>query len=223
MKELVAREIAMRARSGETIGVGSGTTVDLAIDQIGRRVREEGMQIRVVPSSYQSARRCEAAGLAVLHPACCDALHWGFDGADAVDPQRRLIKGRGGAMLQEKILAARCRDYVIIIDESKLVENLGGTCPVPVEVIPEALAVAEKGLLSLGASSLKLRQGTACERTVPMISQAGNLIIDAHFDNIAETLERDIKAVVGVVENGLFIGYASEVLIATSQGIKTLP
>ena len=219
MKELVAKEIAGRACGGETIGVGTGTTVDLAIEQIGRRVREDGLQIKVVPTSYQSARRCESAGLTVLHPACCDEINWGFDGADAVDPQRWLIKGRGGAMLQEKILAARCREYVIIVDESKMVEKLGGACPIPVEVIPEALAVAEKGLLLLGAEALTLRQGSG--KHGPVITEGGNLILDAEFGEIHGNLERDIKAIVGVVESGLFIGYASEILIATSQGVKS--
>lgn len=221
MKELVAKEIAKRARDGETIGVGTGTTVNLAVEEIAKRVREEGLRIRVVPTSYQSARNCEAAGLSVLHPACCDVLAWGFDGADAVDPQRWLIKGRSGAMLQEKILAARCGEYVIIVDESKMVKELGGTCPIPVEIIPEALAVVERGLLRLGAGSLKLREGTALERTVPMISQAGNLIVDAEFGTVTATLERDIKSIVGVVESGLFIGYASEILIASSQGVRS--
>jgi ribose 5-phosphate isomerase A len=220
MKEIVGREIAKRVKDGETLGVGTGTTVDAALAEIGRRVREEGLRVAVVPTSYQSAWKCQELGLTVMYPGYRGFLSWGFDGADQVTKERWAIKGKGGALLQEKILAARCKSFVIIVDEGKLVPRLGEGCPVPVEVIPEALVLAEAGLKKLGAIEISLRSGTG--KHGPVITERGNIILDAAFNEIGESLERDIKQVVGVVDNGLFIGYASEVLVAGKAGIYSI-
>jgi ribose 5-phosphate isomerase A len=220
MKEIVGREIAKRVKDGETLGVGTGTTVDAALAEIGRRVREEGLRVAVVPTSYQSAWKCQELGLTVMYPGYRGFLSWGFDGADQVTKERWAIKGKGGALLQEKILAARCKSFIIIVDEGKLVSHLGEGCPVPVEVIPEALVLAEAGLKKLGATEISLRSGTG--KHGPVITERGNIILDAAFNEIGESLERDIKQVVGVVDNGLFIGYASEVLVAGKAGIYSI-
>jgi ribose 5-phosphate isomerase A len=146
-------------------------------------------------------------------------LSWGFDGADQVNNERWVIKGKGGALLQEKILAKRCKKFVIIVDESKVVPQLGVGCPIPVEVVPEALVLAEDGLRSLGATELTLRTGSG--KHGPVITERGNIIIDAIFPNVESGLEREIKSLVGVVESGLFIGYASEVIVAGAQGLRS--
>lgn len=218
MKEIVGREIAARVTNGDVIGVGTGSTVDAALTEIGRKVKSEGLRVSVVPSSYQSAWRCQELGLSVLYPGYRGELSWGFDGADQVTKERWAIKGKGGALLQEKILAARCKKFTIIVDESKVVPALGVGCPIPVEVIPEALAVVEQRLASLGASSFTLRSGSG--KHGPIITERGNLILDAQFSSIGATLERDIKSIVGVVESGLFIGYAAEVLVAGASGVE---
>lgn len=220
MKELVAQEMARRVQHGDIIGVGTGSTVDAALDEIGKRIEREKLSVRVVPSSYQSAWRCQEIGLEVLYPGYKGHLSWGFDGADQVTRQRWAIKGKGGAMLQEKILAKRCRHFVIIVDESKVVEGLGEGCPVPVEVIPEGLVLAEEGLRRIGATELSLRSGSG--KHGPIITEKGNLIIDATFPVIHEHLEREIKELVGVVESGLFTGCVSEVVVASSKGITVL-
>ena len=220
MKEIVAKELAARVRDGEVIGVGTGSTVDLALDEIAKRVKQEGLRLTVVPTSLQSAWKCQEAGLQVSYPGYCGDLSWGFDGADAVDDRLRVIKGKGGAMLQEKILAARCLHYVIIVDDSKMVSKLGPGCPVPVEVIPEARFVAERKLMTLGAKSVSLRNAVA--KHGPVITEGGNIIFDAQFTEISDSLEGEIKSIVGVVESGLFTGFASEVLIGSSAGVKIL-
>jgi ribose 5-phosphate isomerase A len=220
MKELVAREMARRVKDGDIIGVGTGSTVDLALDEIGKRIADERLSVHVVPSSYQSAWRCQELGLKVLYPGYRGHLSWGFDGADQVTRERWAIKGKGGALLQEKILAKRCRQFVLIVDESKVVEKLGLGCPVPVEVIPEGVTLVEEGLKRIGATDLTLRSGSG--KHGPIITERGNLIIDALFPTVHVALEREIKELVGVVDSGLFIGYVSEVVVASSTGISSL-
>jgi len=220
MKEIVAREIAQRVKNGDVIGVGTGTTVDAALTEIGKRVKAEGLRITVVPTSYQSAWRCQELGFLVMYPGYRGTLSWGFDGADQVNRAKWAIKGKGGAMLQEKILAKRCKQFVLIVDETKVVEHLGKGCGVPIEVIPEALILVEEGLKDLGAVEVSIRTGTG--KHGPVITERGNIILDASFPAISERLERDIKSIIGVVDSGLFIGYASEVLVAGTQGVYTL-
>lgn len=220
MKEVVGQEIAKRVIDGDVLGVGTGTTVDAALQAIGARVRAEGLHISVVPTSHQSAWSCQKLGLTVMYPGYQGHLSWGFDGADQVTKDRWAIKGKGGAMLQEKLLAKRCKKFIIIVDESKVVERLGVGCVVPVEVLPEGLSLAIDGLSSLGARELTVRSGNA--KHGPTITEKGNLIVDAIFPVIGAQLEREIKSIVGVVESGLFIGYISEVLVSTPQGVRNL-
>lgn len=222
MKEIVGREIAGRVKDGQILGVGTGSTVDAAIDAIAARVRSEGLRVSALTTSYQSAVTLGRSGIAVLDPLSYDGeVHWGFDGADEVDPRHRLIKGKGGAQLREKILAARCGEFVVIVDESKLVRRLGERTAVPVEVVPEALGRVTSDLGKLGASEVTLRSGLPGKHG-PVISEAGNLILDARFPEIGDSLERDLKCLVGVVESGLFFSYATEVLVAGGDGVRSL-
>lgn len=218
-KELVAKELVKRLKSGETIGVGTGSTVNACLVEIGKRVVAENLSLQVVATSYESGWRCQQLGLTVLQREFRGELAWGFDGADEVDPNRWLIKGKGGAMLMEKILAAKCKQYVVVVDDSKIVDKLGVKCPVPVEVIPGAVSIVEKGLAKLGAREVIMRRGTGIFG--PVVSECGNIILDCTFDKIEADLERQIKSIVGVVESGLFIGYATEVLVAGKNGVSS--
>lgn len=220
MKELVAAEIAKRVKSGDVLGVGTGSTVDLAIDAIALRVKKEKLNVAVVSSSRESAVRCESAGLTVLSPFSAATISWGFDGADEVDPKLRLIKGRGAALLAEKILAKKCNHFVVIVDDSKLVKKLGEKFPVPVEIIPDAQRIVEPELKKLGAQEIKLREGSGKHGAV--ITERGNIILDVRFSNIDDLLEGKLKQIVGVVESGIFTNYCSEVLVASASGVKTL-
>ena len=176
--------------------------------------------MRAVVSSLDSARLCEEVGITVLHSGYRARVDFGFDGADAIDDSLRAIKGKGGAMLREKILASRCASYVLISDESKFTDNLAAKCSVPVEVIPEALDYAIGELAELGAKDISLRAAIAKHGAV--ITEFGNFIVDVRFDDIPNSLEQKVKAIVGVVESGLFLSQANEALIAGDKGIRSI-
>jgi ribose 5-phosphate isomerase A len=220
MKEKVAEEIAGRVSNGQIIGIGTGSTVDLALDFIGRRVNSEKLSLAAVPTSLESAWRCQSMGITVLSTAYTGHLDWGFDGADAVNQQLWLIKGKGGALLQEKILAARCKTFTVIVDDSKVVADLAKSCPIPVELVPQARFIAEVELAKRGARSCVLRHGSG--KHGPVITEQGNILVDVVFDQIGPGLEKELKSIVGVVESGLFIDYASEVLVGSASGVKRL-
>lgn len=220
IKGLLAEAVTKRVKNGQTIGVGTGTTVETALYQIGALVKEQGLRVRAVPTSLQSAWLCEQSGLEVLHPGTNFAIDWGFDGADAVDQRLRVIKGKGGAMLQEKIVAARCRDYLILVDQTKLVSDLAKAAAVPIEVIPEAMPFVEGEILGLGALEVRLRKAVA--KHGPVITERGNLIFDVKFSKIEDDLEDKIKLLVGVVDSGLFTNFASEILVGSPKGVKVL-
>jgi len=216
LKLEVGRAIAARVKNGETLGVGTGSTVDAALKSISARIQQEKISVRVVPTSLQSAWRCEEIGLTVMHPGYCGDLAWGFDGADEVDDRLRLIKGKGGAMLQEKILAARCKEFIVIVDATKVVTRLGQSCAIPLEVVPTGLSIVQRELPQLGAGKFEVRQ--AVKKHGPVITEAGNIIVDVSFPEISDQLESQIKGIVGVVESGLFTRYASEVWVAGGEG-----
>lgn len=219
MKEIVGKEIAALVKDGDIIGVGTGSTVDAALNAMQARMKQEKLTVSVVVTSYQSAWRCEEIGFTVLNSSYRGELSWGFDGADAIDRKLHAIKGKGAALLEEKILAARCKKYYLIVDESKVAPDICVHCAVPVEVIPSARSVAEEGLKRIGASELTLRNAVSTKHG-PVITERGNIIIDAQFPAFNPGLEREIKSLVGVVESGLFESYANEVWIAGPKGVE---
>lgn len=208
-KEKVAKEIAAKMKDGQIIGVGSGSTVYLALIAIAERIEKENLHIQVIPSSLEISMTCTQ--LRIPQTTLLEKKpDWTFDGADEVDPQRSLIKGRGGAMFKEKLLICNSTETYIIVDESKFVTQLGSKFPVPVEVFPTSLLYAEKELTALDASDVSLRMAKG--KDGPVITENGNFILDAWFDSIESSLERDIKSITGVIESGLFIGYNVEII-----------
>lgn len=210
-KEELARQIAGRVQDGQVIGVGSGSTAYVAIQAIAERVRSEGLRVSVVCTSPEVTLACAAVGLPVgslwqLRP------DWAFDGADEVDPGRNLLKGRGGAMFMEKVMIHASLKNFILVDRSKLVPKLGTHFAIPVEVLPIALRVVEYELQGLGATEAVLRM--AAGKDGPVITENRNFILDVRFPDIGQSLERDIKAIPGVIESGLFWGRDVEVLVA---------
>ncbi len=230
MKTLVARALASRVKSGETIGLGSGSTVELAIDQIGQRIAREGIQVFGVPTSYRVALIAAEQGIQVLSSITATELSWAFDGADEVDGALNMIKGRGAAMLNEKILARRAKNLVIIVSDDKIVEKLGTRHPIPVEVVPEAFYLVQKGLKDLGAREVQIRNSS--EKYGPLVTEHNHLILDASFDDIQPALEQQIKSLTGVVESGLFINtrgiagatspLVSELLVARKDAVYSV-
>jgi ribose 5-phosphate isomerase A len=193
--------------SGMKLGLGSGSTAVEAVRRIGELVRTgELKNLRLVPTSFQTEEECRRAGLVVsrLNDPDIDAeLDLSIDGADEIDPEWNLIKGGGGALLSEKIVARASLRYCIVADASKRVRSLGQEFPVPVEVVPEALALIIRELEKLGAKP-ELRQ--AVRKAGPVVTDHGNLILDARFSSAftPADMERLLNSIPGVVENGIF-------------------
>lgn len=209
-KEIVAREIAAMAEEGDVIGAGSGSTVYLTLFALAERIRKESLHIEVIPASAEISMTCIQLGIpqTTLWNKRPD---WAFDGADEVDPERSLIKGRGGAMFKEKLLIRSSGKTFIIVDPSKLVNILGSKFPIPVEVFPHALSYVEKELRRLGASEISLRP--AHGKDGPILTENGNFILDTRFHYIDASLEEQLKTITGVIESGLFINYDIEVVV----------
>lgn len=221
-KQLVGKEIAQYAKNNQVIGIGTGSTVDAAIDALAERIKLEKLNLSFVPTSYQTTWRCEKFGFQVKSQNFSGDIDWGFDGADAVDTKGHAIKGKGGALLEEKVLAKKCLKYFIIVDDSKVVSDICIHCAVPVEVIPSARKLVEAELNVLGAKSCTLRDGLPGKHG-PVITEHGNIILDVQFPTFFDGLEGKIKSIVGVVESGLFERYANAVLVARKNAIETLP
>jgi ribose 5-phosphate isomerase A len=208
-KEAVAARLAATVRDGQVIGVGSGSTSFLALLAIAQKVREKNFTCRFIPSSREIHMTCLALGLqtATLLDARPD---WYFDGADEVDRDGNLIKGRGGAMTREKMVMVASPKTFILVDKSKFVEHLGRKFAVPVEIYQESANYVEEALLRLGASETQVRPAKGKDGAI--VTESGHFILDAKFDTVGESLEKDIKSITGVIESGLFWGYGPEIL-----------
>jgi ribose 5-phosphate isomerase A len=209
-KQKLAREMAGRLKDGDVVGAGSGSTSLLTIQAIGERMKRERLHCTAIPTSVEAELACIAAGIPVT-TLLAARPDWSFDGADEVDPGKNLIKGRGGAMFKEKMLIYASPRPYILVDESKLVKRLGERFPVPVEVHPLALKVAEPALVKIGAKEVTLRPAQG--KDGPVITENGNLILDARFAAIEADTELRIKSIPGVIESGLFWGLPVEVLV----------
>jgi ribose 5-phosphate isomerase A len=208
-KEAIARKIAKRVQNGDVIGFGSGSTSYLTVIEIAKKCEEENIKITAIPTSKEIEMLCSylnipTASIMEKKP------DWCFDGADEVDHDNWMIKGRGAAMFKEKLNIKTSAKTYILIDDSKVVNTLGTSFPVPVEIYPNAAFYVKEELYKLGANRQNVRQ--ALKKDGPVITENGNIIIDVYFDNITPDLERRIKEITGVVESGLFIGYNVEIV-----------
>lgn len=210
-KEVVARDMAAMAKEGDVIGAGSGSTVYLALFALAERIRKESLHIEVIPASAEISMACIKLGIPQT-TLWSKRPDWTFDGADEVDPDRSLIKGRGGAMFKEKLLIKSSSKTFILVDKSKLTDQLGSRFPIPVEVFPGALNLAEKEMRRLGAKEIVLR--LAAGKDGPVVTENGNFIFDTRFSYVDPSLEQNLKAITGIIESGLFIGYDVEIVVA---------
>jgi ribose 5-phosphate isomerase A len=210
-KSCAAEAAAALVEGGMKVGLGSGTTASLVVQRLGERVRQEGLHFIGVSSSEATAALARSVGIELKEIDDVDALDLNLDGADEIDRRFRMTKGRGGALLREKIVATAARRHVAVVTASKLVERLGSTMPVPVEVSPFGLRHTDQALRALGAvTTLRLGPGGA-----PYQTDGGNAIIDCRFAAIDDPLDLDhrLHRVVGVFETGLFIGLCDQIIV----------
>jgi len=213
-KQRVADQIVSKIKDGDVIGVGSGSTVYLTLFAIAEKIKAEKLNILAIPTSIEISLFCTKLGIP-LTTLFEHKPDWCFDGADEVDPNKSLIKGRGGALFKEKLLISTSPLNYIIVDDTKLVDKLGSKFPVPVEIFPQALLHVEEELNKLDATQIILR--LAGGKDGPVITENDNLLLDVHFDGIDIDMERKIKSITGVIESGLFINYNIEVLVAAND------
>lgn len=215
LKRKAARHAADKVPSGAVVGLGSGSTAALAIEALGTR----DIEIRGVPTSFQARRAAIGAGIELVELDEVDGIDIAIDGADQVTQDNVLIKGGGGAHTREKIIDATAEQLLIVVDHSKVAEQPNH--PVPVEVLPAAHPVVTDRIRELGGTP-SLR--TAESKSGPTITDNGNFIIDAAFGAIddAATLDRSLAEIPGVVDHGLFVNMADEVIIGTDDGTDRL-
>ncbi len=220
-KAAAARTAAALVEEGHIVGLGSGSTARHVVSILGRRV-SHGLRIIGSPTSEQTGREAHRLGIPLSTVAEHDRIDITIDGADEVDVGNlNLLKGRGGALLREKIVASISDQLIIVIDETKLVDRLGVHGSLAVEVVPFAWPATARKLRSLGASLTRrtTREGEA------FITDGGHYILDCAFGAIdnPEELQQQLDRMVGVVEHGLFLGLASRVIVGGAHGVQVLP
>jgi ribose 5-phosphate isomerase A len=214
-KRRVAIEAAKDIQDGHIVGLGTGSTAAEVLVELGRRCREEKLSILGIPTSFSAALLARENGIPVRTLDDVDGIDVAIDGADEVDPQRNLIKGGGAAHTREKVIASTAVTFIVVVDETKLVDRLGASFPVPVEVIPMALTPVMRRLRALkGDPAVRMAE----RKDGPVITDEGNIIVDVRFERIDDprAVEREINMIPGVLENGLFCGQADLVLVGVA-------
>ena len=218
MKKRAAEKAVQYIEDGMIIGLGTGSTVDFAIKKIGEMVRG-GLNIQGISTSLKTKKLATELKIPLIELDDRTEIDITIDGADEVDSNLNLIKGGGGALTREKIIAYHSRKVIIIVDETKIVKGLGCDCSLPVEVTRFGWLATKKTLEDLGCT-VELRR----IMDEAFITDNQNYIVDCDFGKIAdpEALEKEINNIPGVLENGLFIGLADEVIVGSKQGMMTL-
>jgi ribose 5-phosphate isomerase A len=213
MKQEVGKAAAALVQSGTIVGLGTGSTTAYAIEYLGNRLKSgELKDIKGIPTSFQAEVLAKQYGIPLTTLDAVDHIDIAIDGADEVDPQKNLIKGGGAAHTREKIVDSLAAQFVVVVDGNKLVDKLGSSFLLPVEVIPMAIAPVTRAIEKLGGKP-ELRMGV--KKAGPVITDQGNMVIDVKFDSIDNPaeLEKTLNNIPGVLENGLFVGVADKVLI----------
>lgn len=213
MKQQVGIAAAARVQSGSIVGLGTGSTTAYAIQALGERLQSgELKDIKGVPTSFQAIVLARQFGIPLVTLDEIDHIDIAIDGADEVDPQKNLIKGGGAAHTQEKIVDSLANQFIVVVDGGKLVDQLGSTFLLPVEVVPMAVTPVMRAIEKLGGKP-ELRMGI--KKAGPVVTDQGNLVVDVKFDRIDNPaeLEKTLNNIPGVLENGLFVGVTDVVLI----------
>ncbi|KKI98235.1 ribose-5-phosphate isomerase RpiA [Prochlorothrix hollandica] len=213
MKQEVGRAAAQRVQSNTIVGLGTGSTTAYAIQFIGARLKSGELQnIKGIPTSFQARVLAKKYGIPLTTLDEVDHIDIAIDGADEVDPQKNLIKGGGAAHTQEKIVDSLAAQFIVVVDSGKLVDSLGSTFLLPVEVLPMAVTPVMKAIEALGGKP-ELRMGV--KKAGPVVTDQGNLVVDVKFDRIENPgeLEKTLNNLPGVLENGLFVNVADVILV----------
>ncbi len=216
-KQVAAERACAFISDGMMVGLGSGSTAALAVRHLGERIAKERISVTGVATSVETERIAREVGVPLVSVDDVVALDVTIDGADEVDPALDLVKGLGGALVREKVVAALTKRQVIVVDPSKMVDRLGTRSPLPVEVVPFAEAVVARRV----ANELGAKPVTRVKDGRTFITDNGNPILDLHFaDGIvdARALELALHAIPGVVDTGLFLGMTSDVIIGEADG-----
>ena len=221
MKQEVGKSAADRVQSNTIVGLGTGSTTAFAIQFIGERLQRGELQnIQGIPTSFQAEVLSKQYGIPLTTLDAVDHIDIAIDGADEVDPNKNLIKGGGAAHTREKVVDSLANQFIVVVDSGKLVDKLGSTFLLPVEVIPMAITPVMRKLTQLGGKT-ELRMGV--KKAGPVVTDQGNLVVDVKFDDMANPgeLEKTINNIPGVLENGLFVGVADVVLVGEVKGDQT--
>ena len=222
MKKAAGEAAAHRVQSGMVVGLGTGSTAIYAIRCLGQRLRDRDLgEIRGIPTSFQASVLARELHIPLASLDEVDKIDIAIDGADEVAPDLTLIKGGGAAHTREKIVDALADEFIVVVDETKLVDQLGSRFPVPVEVVPYAFVPVLHALERLGGVP-NLRMGV--RKAGPVVTDQGNFVVDVKFDSIPDpaALERTINNIPGVLENGLFVGVAHRVLLGALENGRAI-
>ncbi len=216
-KEIAGQRAAEMVEDGMTVGLGTGSTVHFTLERLADRVAKEGLAIRGVPTSLETERKAQALGIPLVTLLDVEAIDLTIDGADEIDPAFHMIKGGGGALLREKVVAYISRRVAIVVGRNKVVERLGTTFLLPVEVVPFACAMVAREITRLGAEPV-LR---VTQPSQPTLTDNGNQILDCRFpQGIPDpaAMEVQLAGIPGIVESGLFVGLAQVLVIGDDDG-----
>lgn len=216
-KRVAGDKAAQWVENGMNVGLGTGSTVYYTIQRLGERVKQ-GLQIRAIPTSRATEQLATSLGIPLMTFADVTRLDVAIDGADSVTPRYDLIKGGGGALLREKLVAESADKFIVVVDDSKQVSNLTD-CSVPVEIVPFAFETTIKRIRALGAQPILRTNGGQS-----FVTDNGNYIADVTFGDVddASRLHYELKTITGVVETGLFVGMADIVVVGTDVGPNVL-
>ena len=217
MKQEVGKAAASLVKSNTIVGLGTGSTTAYTIQFLGDRLKSgELKDIVGIPTSFQAEVLAKQYGIPLTTLDAVDRIDIAIDGADEVDPQKNLIKGGGAAHTREKIVDYLAEQFIVVVDSSKVVDRLGSSFPVPVEVIPMAIAPVMRAIEVLGGKP-ELRMGV--KKAGPVITDQGNMVVDVKFETIDHPgeLEKTLNNIPGVLENGIFVNCADLVLIGEVQ------
>ena len=218
-KERVARHAALQVQDGMTVGLGTGSTANYFIEKLARRCTEEGLQVTTVASSIVSTIKAQELGLLQVAIEHLTRLDLYVDGADEVTAGMTLLKGQGADLVREKILARASDRFLVLVDQSKMVDRIGERFAIPIEVMPFAWQVVKRTLETLGGQG-ELRKNASKDGLA--VSSYGSLVLDMNFDSEldSKTLDEMLNATPGVVEHGIFHELASAVFLAVDGQVQ---